>query len=198
VNIPVLLRFIDPGYLVVSSTFTIPGGSSSGILLIDPDGDVHLIAASGRSHEVRPGDFRTISQVVRSSQLGANGEVTFELIFTDGSEALILASPSGVVAVDPSEHPLELVVPNVHPNPFRAETVIRAELMRPTDIDLAIYDAIGRRLTTLVTGTQGPGLLRASWDGRDLAGRALPPGVYFVRLRQNGDTPSTEKLVLVR
>jgi flagellar hook assembly protein FlgD len=40
----------------------------------------------------------------------------------------------------------------------------------------------GARVRTLVLGPRGAGRHVVEWDGRDGAGRAVAPGVYFARL----------------
>ncbi len=46
---------------------------------------------------------------------------------------------------------------------------------------LSLYDALGRRVRTLASGS-GSGERRTAWDGKDDAGRSVAPGVYFARL----------------
>ncbi|MGH7725170.1 MAG: FlgD immunoglobulin-like domain containing protein [Candidatus Eiseniibacteriota bacterium] len=69
------------------------------------------------------------------------------------------------------------------PNPFRGATRIRyaVRVDTPARVDIGIYDVAGRRVRALVAGTSPPGTHEAIWDGRDDAGVAMSPGVYFVR-----------------
>ena len=48
-------------------------------------------------------------------------------------------------------------------------------------MELAIYDAAGRRVRLLVTGMRPAGDHAVSWDLRDDLGRAVGPGLYFAR-----------------
>ncbi|MFN0151570.1 MAG: FlgD immunoglobulin-like domain containing protein [bacterium] len=69
------------------------------------------------------------------------------------------------------------------------------------EIDLAIFDVAGRRVTTLASlaaGALSPGEARVNWDGRDDAGRALASGVYFARLTSRGAIAATARVTLVR
>jgi len=68
----------------------------------------------------------------------------------------------------------------VAPNPARGSIVFR--YARDTVEDLVIHDARGRRVRTFTNLPAG--LL--VWDGRDDAGRRLPSGLYFARLRADG------------
>ena len=66
------------------------------------------------------------------------------------------------------------------------------DLPEPADVDLAVYDALGRRVATLAAGPEGPGRKRASLDGLD-----LPAGLYVVRLRA-GPFAQTRTVTVVR
>ena len=63
---------------------------------------------------------------------------------------------------------------------------------------LEIYDAAGRMRATLVRGALGTGLYRIGWDGKDDAGRAVAPGVYFARLAHGGAQVATARFVWFR
>jgi len=86
---------------------------------------------------------------------------------------------------------------DVVPNPFRASARIAFELAREGDVELAVYDALGRRVRVLVSGRRAAGRHVLTWDGRDAAGRAVASGVYFVRMRAVGYA-RTRKVVLLR
>lgn len=58
---------------------------------------------------------------------------------------------------------------------------------------LVLYDARGRRVRRLYDGP-GMALARATWDGRDDAGRPLPPGLYFARLA-SGEQSATARVI---
>ena len=47
-------------------------------------------------------------------------------------------------------------------------------------VELAVYALDGRHVATVSQGLQTAGPQTARWDGRDAAGRALPPGVYLI------------------
>jgi flagellar hook assembly protein FlgD len=84
------------------------------------------------------------------------------------------------------------------PNPFSAATTIRFRIpdggRGEADVDLTIFDALGRRVVTLARGRHASGDYEVSWDGSDAAGRRVGAGVYFSRLRA-GHTSVTRKLI---
>jgi hypothetical protein len=83
------------------------------------------------------------------------------------------------------------------PNPFGASTVFRYVLDRTGPARLLVFDVGGRRVRTLLDGFEAPGRYAVAWNGRDDGGRALAPGVYFIRLQSVSGT-ATRKLVRVR
>ena len=72
------------------------------------------------------------------------------------------------------------------PNPFRESTSVLFELRRAGPVSLVVYDVSGRRLAVLIEGHRIEGPHRATWRGRDAAGREAPAGVYLIRLRAAG------------
>jgi len=72
------------------------------------------------------------------------------------------------------------------PNPFRGGTAIEWSLAHDAAVDLAIYDVMGREVRVLARGAASAGMHRADWDGRSANGRAAGAGLYFARLRLDG------------
>ena len=85
-----------------------------------------------------------------------------------------------------------------YPNPFNPRTVIPFELAGSGQVALAVFDARGRLVKELVRGEYEAGIHQAVWTGLDDAGRALPSGVYFARLRDAAGRVSTTRMTLVR
>jgi len=84
-----------------------------------------------------------------------------------------------------------------YPNPFNPKTTIRFDLPETQSVRLAIFDAAGRRVATLVDATLPAGYHDATWNGRDDAGRALASGVYFYRL-EAGPLRETRRMLLLK
>lgn len=83
------------------------------------------------------------------------------------------------------------------PNPFNPETAIAYALSEEGAVELAIYNAVGQQLRTLVRAQQAAGHYRVLWDGRDEAGRAAASGMYFYRLI-SGTQVQTRQMTLLR
>jgi hypothetical protein len=83
------------------------------------------------------------------------------------------------------------------PNPFNPETTIPYSVPWTMHVRLAIYDASGRLVRTLVNEDQGGGARSTVWNGADQAGRPVASGVYFCVLHA-GEERRTQKLVLLK
>ena len=87
--------------------------------------------------------------------------------------------------------PQQFALHAAYPNPVRERATVRYELPTERAVTVAVYDALGRKVRTLVDEAQ---------SGRQevtLAARGLASGVYFVRMRA-GDFVASRKVVLVR
>ena len=94
--------------------------------------------------------------------------------------------PAGALAVPGGALPRALALARPSPNPASGPVALRYALPHETRVALAIYDAAGRRVRELVSGTEPAGAHALTWDRRDDAGHVLGAGLYFVRLEAEG------------
>ena len=83
------------------------------------------------------------------------------------------------------------------PNPFNPETSIRFELAQGSAVQLAVFDALGQKVRTLVDGARAAGSYQVLWDGRNARGAQVSSGVYFYRL-QAGDLTQMRRMLLLK
>ncbi len=74
------------------------------------------------------------------------------------------------------------------PNPASARTLLRWALPRAGAVKLAVYDAAGRQVRVLASGSREAGEQADAWDLRDDGGVAVRAGLYFARLEFAGRT----------
>ncbi|MGH7600358.1 MAG: FlgD immunoglobulin-like domain containing protein [bacterium] len=84
-----------------------------------------------------------------------------------------------------------------YPNPFNAGTLIKFALPQESDVELAIYDLLGKKIQTLVFGKQAAGYHVINWDGKDKAGHLVSSGVYMFHL-EAGEFKATRKMLFVK
>ncbi|OPX18582.1 hypothetical protein BXT86_00515 [candidate division WOR-3 bacterium 4484_100] len=65
------------------------------------------------------------------------------------------------------------------------------------EVEVVVYDAVGRLVCSLVRKSCEPGYYRVRWDGCDDLGRAVASGIYFVRFHA-GNWTRTKKAILIR
>jgi len=71
---------------------------------------------------------------------------------------------------------------NCYPNPFSSRVKIVLSPSRSDEVDLKIYDNVGRLVKTIYQGPIKAEETSFSWSGTDDNSRKLPSGVYFLRL----------------
>ncbi|MFT5233937.1 MAG: hypothetical protein ACI9UK_000030 [Candidatus Krumholzibacteriia bacterium] len=86
---------------------------------------------------------------------------------------------------------------NAYPNPFNPSTQISFRVANAGPVRLAIHDAAGRLIRTLVNESISDGEYTVAWDGNDRAGRRAGSGVYFYRLELDGYS-ETKKMVMLK
>jgi hypothetical protein len=103
---------------------------------------------------------------------------------------------SGTTGVHPGSTPSALRFYPPRPNPLTNETRFAFDLPRPSPVSLEIYDLSGRRVASLISGTQGAGHREVSWKPTDAAGARLAGGLYFARFVTPG-AARVERVVLL-
>ena len=86
------------------------------------------------------------------------------------------------------------------PNPFTGLIQITYSIPDAAEgstVLLAVYDATGRLVRTLIDGAGASGLHMTVWDGTDDAGDPVGAGAYFYRLTA-GDRRETKRMLLVK
>lgn len=84
-------------------------------------------------------------------------------------------------------------------SPVRDGSQIRLVLPQGQDVQLALYDASGRRIRILQDGPLAGGEHLLRWDGRDQGGQAAGSGIYFLRLSsRDRSLDRSQRIVLSR
>jgi hypothetical protein len=87
---------------------------------------------------------------------------------------------------------------SAHPNPFNPRVIVTLALPEAGDIELAAFDAAGRKVAILATGRLGAGRRDVVWEGKDSRGAELASGVYHLELSAAGATLARLAVTLVR
>ncbi|MDZ7307651.1 MAG: T9SS type A sorting domain-containing protein, partial [candidate division KSB1 bacterium] len=79
-----------------------------------------------------------------------------------------------------------------YPNPFNPSTHLSFTLARAGEVKLEIYNALGRKIATLIHGRLPAGRHEYVWDARH-----VPSGIYFYKL-QAGAFAQTRKMIVMK
>ncbi len=124
----------------------------------------------------------------------ALGEGLSEL--TANIQAVETAYQTFVVSVeDPADStiPEEFSLGQNYPNPFNPTTTISYALPKSAEVELTVFNVLGKKVETLVSEQKPAGVHEVTWDATN-----LPSGIYLYRLNVTGDFSVTKSLVLVR
>ncbi len=100
-------------------------------------------------------------------------------------------APASSVAADYGTTPTGLTLSSAMPHPVQGTARVGYTLPANADVDLSVYDLLGRKVATLASGAKAAGDHQARLDA-DLA-----PGVYVMRL-QAGGAQVTRRVVVGR
>lgn len=84
-----------------------------------------------------------------------------------------------------------------YPNPFNPQTVISYQLSVISQVELSIYNIMGQKVRTLVSGQQTAGRHELVWDGTDEKGQPVASGIYFYQMKA-GSFKQTKRMLLMR
>ncbi len=118
------------------------------------------------------------------------------LVFVAGYFAMINSAASGIESGE-APVPKGIRLLQNYPNPFAETTTIVYQVDLAQEVQLKIYDLLGRVVvrTTLVAAPNSAN--RFEWNGRNLLGEAVPSGIYVYQLETNHDA-ITRKLICFR
>lgn len=69
-----------------------------------------------------------------------------------------------------------------YPNPFNPTTSMRFDVQKTGMTEIAVYNILGQKVSTLVSSTLTPGTYNVQWNGTNEHGLSVNSGVYFVHM----------------
>jgi hypothetical protein len=83
-----------------------------------------------------------------------------------------------------------------YPNPFNPQTTVAFDLAHSGDVELTVFNVLGRKVKTVFDGKLLKGHHEFDWDGTNDAGTSIASGVYFYRLQTASATKGRKMLLL--
>jgi len=159
------------------------GDEVVGITASDPDGYYFL-------DNLKPAEY-TI-QVIGPGENGGSMEVS--AVQEDVYEADIILSPTS--ADNEIALPAATTLAQNYPNPFNATTNIGFYLDNAGEVDLSVYDLLGRKVSTLARSYLPAGNHVINWNGLDDNGQQVSSGLYLYVLKTANKTLANRMMLL--
>ena len=141
-----------------------------------------------------------------TKDVDSTGEDSDSISVTETGVYVCTITSDSITDLDLTHQPITVVTPNpiivdnnkishsyfsVVPNPYTNITTIRYQLSAFSNVELAIYDITGQKVTTLVSELQTSGNYRYEWDAGGMAS-----GAYFIQLTTD-DFVQAKKFILL-
>ena len=127
-----------------------------------------------------------------------------QLIVSKADNALIydqaLASAVTVRKALQGEIPASFILFQNYPNPFNERTKIDYEIAdaaSQADVVVEVFNTLGQKVKTLVSGMHAGGRYTVVWDGTDDGDNKLSSGSYYYRLI-SGSFISSKKMIMLK
>ncbi len=150
--------------------------------------DTILVSNSNSSYTFNPdsADVVSITGIVASNSASSR---RFRILPRSNADIIVLGNNTGVEGQPRS---LQFAV---SPNPAR---IARMSFALPVEanVDLAIYDLSGRKITTVLKGRLDAGNYSREWSGLDSRGKSVGAGMYFYKLRVNDEVRTVRGIKL--
>nr|ABZ07817.1 hypothetical protein ALOHA_HF4000ANIW141I9ctg2g4 [uncultured marine microorganism HF4000_ANIW141I9] len=114
------------------------------------------------------------------------------------SRFTLTAAYSPLSAVDDGTNlPKEFALHPAYPNPFNPATTLSYILLEQANVNITIYDMLGRQVKSLINQTQDAGYRSVIWNATNDFGKPVSAGVYLYKI-QAGEFVQTRKMVLLK
>lgn len=149
-----------------------------------------------------------IATVIEPRTILGNSAGTTKLIALaegDTASALVtIFSPEISVGIDQNQRdeysrfPNDFTLYQNYPNPFNPSTTIYYEIIEAANIQLRIYDLLGRNIKTLADQKMKPGIYSVFWNASDDLGKPVPTGIYIYQLAINQKILHSKKMLYIK
>ncbi|MDD1709271.1 MAG: T9SS type A sorting domain-containing protein, partial [Methanoregulaceae archaeon] len=167
------------GFLAVSQSDLFAATGDMGVYRSTDGGQSWAAAISGLNHP-------NVTSLARDDEgylyAGTDGGGVYR-----STQAIVVGVKDGNSSV-----PLAFQLSQNYPNPFNPTTVIRYQVPTISDVNLVVYDILGRVVSVLVNEKQSPGTYDVSFNATGLSS-----GVYLYRLTA-GSMVVTKRMVILK
>ncbi|NQV19114.1 MAG: T9SS type A sorting domain-containing protein [Armatimonadetes bacterium] len=94
--------------------------------------------------------------------------------------------------------PINCLLNQNYPNPFNPTTTISFSIPEEIKVDLSVYNIKGQKVKTMAKDYFEKGFHKLIWNGKDSSGKEVGSGVYFYKLKTDGKSVGTKKMLLLK
>jgi len=120
---------------------------------------------------------------------GDNMGFSYAESFSITSDTLAIEENRNRIRTEPS-------LLKIFATPTRLPCKMNINIITPSFVNLKIIDISGRLIRELIEGERNIGTYQIQWDGKDMQGRKVPAGTYFVHLEIDGKSV-TQKAIII-
>ena len=162
--------------------------------LSDTDGIYQITALPAGIYKIMAStvSYEDGTTSVESVEL-SNGENHYDVAITLSSTSTIVDESTSL--------PTDFSLAQNYPNPFNPTTSIQFALPMEAQINLSVFNILGKEVKLLETGYKQAGNFTAVWDGTDNNGNKLSSGLYIYRLeaQSNGElSVQTKRMIMLK
>lgn len=143
------------------------------------------------------GNYKTEHSITLTG-LNYNSHYYFIIDQNDENYNNILSATYGFIAgdstvsVNEDAHPYSFYLSQNYPNPFNPTTTINFSIPKTSNVQLLIFDVLGKQVEKLIDDEYEPGNYPVKWNAINLVS-----GIYFYKLSTMGFS-SIKKMILVK
>ncbi|MCI0449358.1 MAG: SBBP repeat-containing protein [Chlorobi bacterium] len=212
------IKYNSTGEIVWVRTYNGPGNNNdiANSMTTDYEGNIYVTGWSRSGSNFGTEDFATIKYntigaqkwIARFNSSGNNEDIANSIAVNAAGDVYIAGRSklssydfevttikySQVIGIEPvsGSIPKSFLLHQNFPNPFNPTTQIKFDLPKQSFVRLIVYDASGRKVSTLVNSRFNPGSYLYEWIAD-----SYPSGIYFYKLTAEGYV-QTKKMVLVK
>lgn len=128
---------------------------------------------------------------------------SYDLTNTAFTSVLVVGNPFPLGVIKESNLiPEKFGLQQNYPNPFNPTTTVKFSIEKTAVAQIAVYDILGRQISTLVNEQLTAGFYNVTWNGTDASGSTVGSGVYYIRMtaKVQGDDAfsAVQKVVLMK
>ena len=114
-----------------------------------------------------------------------------------GTSAGYILVEEPIVGIDDEKFKIDFILNQNYPNPFNPTTIIRYEIKNAGNVQLKVFDVLGREVAELINEFQISGKYNVEFNIEKTLHKTLSSGIYIIQLR-SGNMVQIKKASLIK